>query len=158
MLFFSIIAAFILGFFDYVGFNRIKPTWFYRIVQLVFSVGIYLLLYVLTGNWWSSIILFILHQTFCIDFIYYLYYDSIKWYGGNYAGKAYTSEVLGDKVFWAWWTPYGLIFRLLPGKKKEPIPGRILILQGIIGFVLGLAIQIAVLIELFGPPIKIVIE
>lgn len=135
----AILATLVFAFFDYVGFNTIKPRWFYRILQTIVQFSIYVGLYVIDSVW-CSISFAILHGTFCADLAYYFFFDTIKWFGGDYAGKAYKNEVLGNLVTWAWWTPYGLITRFLVGKKDEPISGEIILDQAQLGFAIALVI------------------
>ena len=141
----GLIAVFAFGFIDYVGYNKIKPTWLYRVMQTIIQLSFYVLLY-LAGGIWAFFTYFLLHWTFCSDFVYYLFYDTLKWYGGEYAGHAYETEVLGNQVYWAWWTPYGLLFRFIVGKKSEPIPGETLIDQAIVGLLITVA---PVLVSIF---------
>lgn len=129
------------GFADYVGFNRVSPLTVYRIFQGIGTVLIYLFLLAF-GGFIPTLIFFILHFTFWCDLVYYFLYDTLKWYGGNYAGTAYKNEVLGDKVTWAWWTFYGLFTRSFRGLKSTPIAGSDLIGQAAAGLVLSILIAL----------------
>jgi hypothetical protein len=130
----------VFGFYDYVGFNTIKPMWIYRVSQFILFVGMCVGLYSLNG-WPPMVGFFILHQTWWADLFYYLLFDTFQWYGGDYAGSAFRGEVTSDKVTWAWWTPYGIFFRLLPGKKDIPIAGRVLIWQAVIGMIVAITLM-----------------
>ena len=131
------IAIILYGFFDYVGYNQISPLWLYRTLQFILNIAIYTGLYFI-GGWLLPIIFLILHETFIADLVYYFFFDTLKWYGGSYAGTAYKNEVLGDKVVWAWWTFYGIFTRLIPGKKNVSILGADLIGQASAGLVLSI--------------------
>jgi hypothetical protein len=132
------IGVVLYGFFDYNGFNLITPTLIYRIIQALFFIILSAWLY-WCGGIVATTAFLILHQTFLVDFFYYLLYDLLKWYGGESAGTAFRRDVLGNLVTWASWTPYGLIFRLIPGKKSIPISGAVLIWQAVIGFIVAVA-------------------
>ena len=137
-----LIAISVFSMFDYIGFNTIgqKNLILYRITQNLFLISLAIGLYFLTGLI-SSICFLLLFWFWIADLIYYFFYDTLKWYGGDYAGKAFKSEVLGNNVVWSWWTPYGLIFRYFQGKKNMPISGRILILQAIVGIVIVIGVN-----------------
>jgi len=145
VLLFAILAMFLFGFIDYVGYNTVRPNWFYRVLQNIINIGICVGLYFISGIW-CTILYIILYETFCADFVYYLFYDMLKWYGGDYAGHAFKSDVLGNSVTWAWWTPYGLVKRFLVGKKYVPISGEILIEQAQFGIAIVIAIGLSIFI------------
>jgi len=137
------LAVIVYGIFDYFGYNKIKPVWVYRIVQFGFNLVIWTILYhIPMGGFLATLLFIFMHATFCSDFVYYYLYDHLKWYGGSYAGKAYEREVLGDKVVWAWWTPYGIFTRLLPGKKDVPIKGHTLLIQAAVGIGFSLLLSL----------------
>lgn len=140
---FSVVAILVFAFFDYVGFNNMMSVKLFRISQYLLYGFIVILLYQGFGIW-SSISFAILHITFCSDILYYYFYDGLRWYGGAGAGKLYVSEVIGNKVTWAYWTPYGIVTRWIPGKKNVPINGNILIEQAAFGFLLTILIGIVV--------------
>jgi hypothetical protein len=144
-LFLAIGAIGIFGFYDYVGFNTVclhLPTvrwWIYRVSQFVLFVGLCVGLYSLNG-WMPMIGFIVLHQTWWADLLYYLLYDTLRWYGGDYAGIAFSRGVMNNKVTWAWWTPYGIAARWIPGKKEIPIAGKTLVWQAVIGMVVVILI------------------
>jgi len=144
----AIAALLFFGFFDYCGYNlavRRSKVWIYRIIQNVLQWLImtpllwwqfgFLTAFLFDWMWWC----------WMADMAYYWLYDTLKWFnepGSEYAGKAFRTVVLGDKVVWSWWSLYGLFFRmliplLLRGRtdKNVPIPGHVLIAQAILGFV-----------------------
>ena len=133
--------------FDYVGFNVFgrEHRTPYRVVQLLFQAA--LCYFGGTALGWSAVAAFmVMWWTWLADFLYYFMFDVwprsyVPWY----AGRAFKEEVLGDKVTWAFWTPYGLLRYVLSGGtagRDVPIRGHELIFQGILGVAVALAISL----------------
>jgi len=145
----SVLALCVFAFADYIGYNiAADGGWkkLYRVLQLCFQLGLTVLLWVwvdyraafLFNFWWWCWI---------ADLIYYLLFDSLRWFHRGYAGSAFANEVLGDKVRWAWWTPYGLVSRMLIPlglrgaiEKQKPIAGDVLLVQAWVGAIVGMAL------------------
>lgn len=130
------------GFLDYCGYNwSVNTGWktFYRILQVIMhltcfaiawqtSLSVFFIYLILVLGWWR-------------DLVYYACYHFFRWFGDP-SYNAYEHEVLGDRVIWAWGSLYGILFRLLPGIKHVPIPGRILVIQAQLALLLAIGLQV----------------
>jgi hypothetical protein len=153
---YALIAIFIFGMFDYVGYNKygqfplkklklilweVHP---YRVIQTLFQLGLFISMWIFI-DFWAGFLFMFMWWAWLADFVYYLYYDVLKWFGEQgSAGEAFKEQVLGNRVTWASWTPYGIIFRWIPGYKKQPISGKILIIQGIVGLIISIVVGVFV--------------
>jgi len=147
----ALLALIAFAFADYVGFYYAgRGDWMrlYRILQGCLQVSLTALLWVFVSGY-AALVFNIWWWFWIADLIYYLLFDSLRWYHRPYAGDAFAREVLGGLVRWAWWTPYGLLSRILiplvrTGKidKLRPISGDILLVQAWVGTVLGLALAL----------------
>ena len=127
--------------FDYVGYNTLGQ-WkivLYRVIQTVVQLSLAAFLWHEEG-FWSAFAFMLFWWTWNADLLYYLFYDLFRFFGGDSAGNAFETEVLGGKVTWASWTPYGLVARTIPNKKLMPIGPLPLLLQAFVGFVLSVFI------------------
>lgn len=139
-------AYFLVGFyitafalFDYVGFNlvRDREKWkmdVYRAIQHAVLVTMAYHL-VLILSWGAGIAFAILWWTWWADGLYYIFYDSLRWFG---EGEAWGSEVVGNRVTWAWWTPFGLWIWAVFGTRSTVSTYKELMKQLIVGMLLAL--------------------
>lgn len=140
---YGVSASILFSLFDYFGFNMsLKKNWAdfnlfnkYRFVQGIVQLILTIFLLILSG-WKSAVIFNLIWWTWGCDFLFYLYCEIFNY--GNDRGN-FRKEVIDNKVQWAWWTPYGLMFT----KRGDVIKFKILLLQTIIG--LALSVLIAVL-------------
>ena len=138
---YAFVASLVFAFVDYVGYNVLavkgKPqNVVYRVIQGLFGLW---LAYVLWGfGPRAALGALTIYWFFIDDVLYYLYYDVLKFFK-NGAGATFKTEVLGDQVTWAWWTPFGLMRGFVEGKGK-PVPGVDLLFQAAFGLIIALAI------------------
>lgn len=132
----ALIAAFVFALFDYFGYSiSVKKGWVdynlinpYRIVQTIVQGIINLILFIYFG-WFYVIGFTLLWWTWNCDLLFYLIYDTLGIFGPR---TAFKTEVLGNLVSWAWWTPLGLLFY----KKTDVIKWPALLSQALIGLII----------------------
>lgn len=133
-------ALLIFALFDYVGYNtavRWGKVTLYRIVQTFLQLGLTALLW-WQVNGYTAFLFNWLWWFWLADLLYYFMYDTFKWFGEEgMPGTAFTTQVLGNQVVWAWWTPSGLLQTAL-GCKSVPIPGNALLVQAMAGLIGGI--------------------
>ncbi len=136
----AIIFIILFATFDYFGYNEIaekrSKLILYRIIQLAVFIAQCITLYYIAGLG-SALAFFILWWTWNADLCYYILSDWLKFY----AQDVFRREVMGNTVYWANWTPYGLYLSFMRGKKASaPIDGIGLLIQAFLGIIISLII------------------
>ena len=137
---YAALASIIFSFVDYLGYNELGrkgPTQLivYRIIQTVIQLCLVYALWCI--NPWAAVAFVIIWWTFLCDFLYYAFCNMGLF---GITGAAFTNEVMGNQVTWAWWTPYGLFKWATTRVRNSVIDGSTLILQGALGLFVALAI------------------
>lgn len=140
----AVLFVVLFGFFDYVAYNfgvKWKAVPFYRVAQYFVQAAMIAFLwdnvnfkaaFLFTWLWWCWL----------ADLVYYFFYDTFGWFKEQgTVGNAFKDQVLGNKVTWAWWTPYGMV-QTIRGKKAEPIGGNVLLAQAGAGLLIAIVIGV----------------
>lgn len=135
--FISLGVLLVWGFLDYILAHYLKftlmwPGWAYVTFQWITYQLPTVVLAWLWGAPVVGITVWLLWWTWWQDAAYYLFYDTLLWWGTS---NAWEREVLGGEVTWAEWTPWGIVTRLIPGQSDVPIPAVELFVQMGIGMV-----------------------
>ncbi len=112
----SFAAIIIFSLYDYFGFHisykrgweNFKPVNRYRVSQLLTQIIITIVLFFL-GGWFSALAFNLLWWTWWADILFYFWYDTLRAFGYPRNPGGFREQVLGNKVTWAYWTPWGLI-------------------------------------------------
>jgi hypothetical protein len=112
----SFTGIIIFSLYDYFGFHishkkgweDFTPVNPYRISQFIVQVFITLFLLFLYG-WFSALAFNILWWTWWADLLFYFWYDVLRIFGYPRKPGGFKEQVMGNKVTWAYWTPWGLL-------------------------------------------------
>ena len=112
----SFAGIILFSLYDYFGFHiSHKKGWEdftllnpYRISQFIVQIIITISLYILFG-WFSALAFNILWWTWWADLLFYFWYDLLRVFGYPRKSGGFKEQVLGNKVTWAYWTPWGLM-------------------------------------------------
>ena len=135
----AVLAVALFALFDYIGYNTLgrQDLPFYRKVE--FAVGVGFVLVLGLESLWAALMAAVLWWFFWCDLVYYAWAHLLKLWPAEV--DSFQHEVQGNLVYWAWWTPVGLLMGRAKDRSK-PISGLILLIQAGIGAVVVICIQL----------------
>jgi len=135
----------LFGLIDYFIYNLVYKNRIlliiYRILQSVLWATTAILLWDKV-SWVCSVQFLLLYFTWFGDWVYYFLCEITNGFGLDWLpGRGSIKEVFDNLVTWAWWTLYGVFTRLIPWKLNEPISGKILAIQGVLGIFFSIILE-----------------
>lgn len=113
----------------------------YRIAQM----GVLLLITVFFMRRWNfraGVCFFVMWWTGVADLAYYGWFDLLKIYSPEYAGKAFILEVMGDTVTWLFFSPAGLLTALIHQRWDNALTGGVILVQAGIGAAIAAGLSV----------------